>query len=227
LASIPTFGFSAFLRIICSNEKPKRRAIVDRHRPSKEGGYDYHRNLRNSIKKLAVGSHDLKEILAEVAKITKSSERRSTKRGVVSFLRWIKVNGGSISFCDPVFIDSPSGLFKIRFDANCVVEINGRRTAIHVWNTQKPKLSRKEVLAALALVRRNVVTKVDTADDFAVLSLQDGNLYKWSDSPKSHDSLADSILLQLDQLCSLARSEFGLPQIGESAGWPQPLPLIV
>jgi hypothetical protein len=169
----------------------------------------------------------LKENLAEIAKITKSSERRSTKRGVVSFLRWIKVNGGSISFCDPIFIDSPAGLFKIRFDANCVVEINGRRTAIHVWNTQKPKLSRKEVSAALALVRRNVVTKVDTADDFAVLSLQDGNLYKWSDSPKSHDSLADSILLQLDQLCSLARSEFGLPQIGESAGWPQPLPLIV
>lgn len=65
MASIPTFGFSAFLRIICSNEKPKRRAIVDRHRPSKKGGYDYHRNLRNSIKKLAVGSHDLKEILAE------------------------------------------------------------------------------------------------------------------------------------------------------------------
>ncbi|MGV2065865.1 hypothetical protein FY140_17245 [Agrobacterium tumefaciens] len=218
MASIPTFGFSAFLRIICLNEKPKRRAILDRHRPSKDGGYDYHRNLRNKIQKLAVGSHDLKEILTEIAKITKPSERRSTKRGVVAFLRWIKANGGSITFCDPIFIDSPSGLFKIRFDANCVVEINGRRTAIHVWNTQKPKLSRKEVLAALTLVRKNVVTEDDSVDDFAVLSLQDNNIYKWSDAPKSQDSLADYILRQLDQLCSLARSEFELPQIEKRPG---------
>ncbi|SCX27349.1 hypothetical protein [Agrobacterium rosae] len=220
MASTPMFGFSAFLRMICLNEKPQKTAIFDRHRPSKEGGYDYHRSLRTSIQKLATGSHSLKEVLVEIAEITKPSERRSTKRGVVRFLRWIIANGNAVTFCDPIFIQSPLGFFKVRFDANCVVEINGRRTAVHVWNTQKPKLSEKEVMAALTLVRRSVDTKTDVIDDFAVLSLQDGRLYKWSDNPTHYSILADSILLQIDRLCSLARSEYGLPQIRKTPNPP-------
>ncbi|NTF31955.1 hypothetical protein [Rhizobium skierniewicense] len=221
MAPIPTFGFSAFLRLSCLNEKPQKTAIFDRHRPSKEGGYDYHRNLRTCIQKLATGSHSLQEVLVEISEITKPSERRSTKRGVIRFLRWIIANGSTVTFCDPVFIHSQLGFFKVRFDANCVVEINGRRTAIHVWNTKKPRLSEKEVMAALTLVRRGVDTKIDVVDDFAVLSLQDGRLYKWSDNPSGYNVLADSILLQIDRLCSLARSAYGLPQIRKAPESPR------
>jgi hypothetical protein len=222
MAPIPTFGFSAFLRMICLNERPQKTAIFSRHRPSKEGGYDYHRSLRTCIQKLATGSHNLKEVLVEISDITKPSERNSTKRGVVRFLRWIRANGSAVAFCDPIFIHSPLGYFKVRFNANCVVEINGRRTAIHVWNTQNPKLSEKEVLAALSLVRRSVDTKTDVIEDFAVLSLTDGRLYRWSDNPSDYNVLADSILLQIDRLCSLARSEYGLPQIRRGPEPPRP-----
>lgn len=213
MASIPTFGFSAFLRVICLNEKPQKTAIFNRHSPAEDGGYDYHRKLKSSIQSLASGSRSLREVLKEIALIKSPSERRSTKQGVVKFLRWLSRNGSTVTFCEPIVFDSPLGLFKVRFEANCVVEINGRRTALHVWNTQQPKLREREVIAALKMVQRVTSREADLVDDFAVLSLRDGHLYKWSDNPSAYKKFADSILIQLDRLCSLARAEYGLPQI--------------
>jgi hypothetical protein len=138
----PNFGFSAFLKVICSNEKPQKTAVRERHKPEKKRGYDYHRSLRKAIQKIASGKHNVRDVLSALSAIKKTSERRSAKRGVIRFLRWLNANPGQITFCEPILIDSPSGLFRIRFEADCVVAINGRRVAIHLWNTQKPKLSK-------------------------------------------------------------------------------------
>lgn len=211
MTKIPTFGFSAFLKLICSNERPQKSAVRERHKPTKSAGYDYHRSLRTSIQKLVSGTQDVSDILSSLAKIKKPSERRSAKRGIIRFIRWIKENPGAVAFCPPVVIESPSASFRVRFDADCVIEIDGRRTAVHVWNTQTPKLSKSQVMAALTLVQRSIPKGTDYVDDFAVLSLQDGSFYRWSENSKDYSGTADAIMRQIDQLCSLARSEFGWP----------------
>jgi|GEM_PF-678582 hypothetical protein len=211
MATLPTFGFSAFLKLICSNDKPQKTAVRERHKPSNIGGYDYHRSLRTSIQKLASGSQDIREVLSSLSTIKKPSERRSAQRGVIRFTRWLETNPGKISFGMPVMIASSSALFRVRFDADCVVELDGRRTAVHVWNTKTPKLSRSPVMAALTLVQLSVAKELDFADDFAVLSLQDGQMYRWSDNQKGYIGAAEAMMRPIEQLCSLARSEFGWP----------------
>lgn len=223
MSKIPTFGFSAFLRIISLNERPQKTAIRNRHRPvENKGGYDFHRSLRTAINELATGKSNLSDTLAKISSIPKLPERRSAKRGVVRFLRWIKNHSGAVSFCDPIVIDSPSGLFRIRFEADFVVEIAGRRTAVHVWNTKSPKLNKSHVIAALTIVQKHWPKNLDNVDDFAVLSLQDNRFFAWSDETNAYSGLADAILLHLDQLSALSRVEFGLPPISRGIDGPDP-----
>ncbi|HEV7437976.1 MAG TPA: hypothetical protein VGO22_24430 [Pseudorhizobium sp.] len=213
MTKVPTFGFSAFLKVVCSNPRPQKYAVRERHKPAKAGGYDYHRSLRRGIHGLTSGNATFAQVLSDVAAIKKPSERRSAKRGIVRFLRWLNAHPGKVTFCEPIVFESPSGLFRVKFEADCVIEFNGRRTALHIWNTRKPKLSKNHVAALLTLVQRNVDKDSDAVDDFAVLSLQDNQLYCWSEDPKGQSLVADKIMQQIEQLCSLSRSEFGWPPI--------------
>ncbi|OVE95179.1 hypothetical protein B7W85_09385 [Allorhizobium ampelinum] len=160
--------------------------------------------------------------MLKISNITKLSERRSAKRGVIRFLRWIRNHSGTIGFCDPIVIDSPSGLFRIRFEADFVVQIAGRRTAVHVWNTKSPKLNKSHVIAALSIIQKHWPKNVDNVDDFAVLSLQDNRFFAWSDEANKYSGLADAILLHLDQLSALSRVEFGLPPVEKGRDGPDP-----
>jgi hypothetical protein len=180
----PIFGFSAFLRLISINEAPQKSAVRERYKPSNGKGYDYHRSLRLAIQKLNSGSEPATYVLRSLSTIKKVSERHSAKRGVIRYLRWRELNPGPATPCDSIIIDSPGSMFKVRFDADCVIELNGRRVAVHIWNTKSTKLSRNLVLAALTLVQKNWPRDRDMADDFAVLSLQNMELYRWSDDPK-------------------------------------------
>lgn len=201
MSKVPTFGFSAFLRLISLNEAPQKTAIRERYSPSKVSGYDFHRSLRLALQHLNSGSSTASELLSSLSLIKKTPERHSAKRGVIRYLKWRKLNPGAATNCDSVFVESPNSLFKVRFDADCVIRIDDQRVAIHIWNTKGTKLSRNLVLAALALVQRNWPKNADTADDFAVLSLQDMKLYRWSDDPKAYQGLADNLMIHLERLC--------------------------
>ena len=114
---------------------------------------------------------------------------------------------------------SPKGFFKVTFQPDFLLELGGRRTAVHVWNTQQ-ELSGNLVLAALCTVASRFPIQ-HRPDDFAVLSLQDGRFYRWSDATKKHAALGENLLAMLDTQCELARTELGLPAIGPEA--PQPI----
>ncbi len=221
MASIPTFGFSAFLRMICLNDRPQKTAVRDRHRPSKKGGYDFHKSLRNGIQQLARGTGSVEQVLGSVSAIVQKPERESATRGIENFSAWIKENPGAITFCDPFIFTSPGGLFRVAFQPDFVIDLSGRKTAVHVWNT-KLKLSGNLVMASLTLVAKNWRVYQDCPNDFAVLSLRDDQLYRWSDDPNSHVSAGSAIMSHLDRLCVLARKDFNLPSIGEQPESPPP-----
>lgn len=207
MSKTPTFGFSAFLRLISLNEAPQKTAIRERYKHSKGKGYDFHRSLRLALQNLNNGSHTAVELLSALSSIKKVPERHSAKRGIVRYLRWRRLNPGPVTNCDSVIVESPASLFKVRFDADCVVKLDEQRVAIHVWNTKGTKLSRNLVLAALTLVQRNWPKNSDTVDDFAVLSLQDMKLYRWSDDPKTYQDFADNLMVHLDRLCRASINE--------------------
>lgn len=209
MSKTPTFGFSAFLRLISLNEAPQKTAVRERYKTSKGNGYDFHRSLRLALQNLNSGSHTAAELLSVLSSIKKVPERHSAKRGVIRYLKWRRLNPGALTNCDSVIIESPDSLFKVRFDADCVVKLDEKRVAIHVWNTKGTKLSRHLVLAALTLVQRNWPRDIDAADDFAVLSLQDMKLYRWSDDPKTSQGLADKLMAHLDRLCRASIEERG------------------
>lgn len=212
MSQVPKFGFSAFLKLINSNPKPQKRLVRDRFSPS-GGGYDYHKSLRRRVQRIAFENLSMHEAMASTAQIGPKAERESARRGLLQFAEWRQANPGDLSPCDSFIFSSPKGQFKVEFTRNFLIELNGRRTAIHLYNT-RVKLSAGLVNASLCMVaNRHPVER--RPDDFAVLSLQDGRLYRWSDATKETAAFGEKLLGVLDQDFANARFEFGLPGIAE------------
>lgn len=150
MASVSTFGFSFLLKLICLNPKPQKRAVRERHKPSKNG-FDYHRSLRLRIQQIAFGGMSSADALASTEEIIKVPERASAKRALERFALWRDAHPGALETCPPLTFASPRGLFRVFFQPDFLVELDSRRTAIHVWNTRYP-LSRNLVLGALSAV---------------------------------------------------------------------------
>jgi len=209
----PEFGFSAFLRLLDAKENPQRAAIQKRYRPSK-GGHNFHRSFHVSVRKILTGEASFVEVFRATRNIKKLPERRYTKFGIVRFLRWYLALKSKATLIAPLKVNSPKSLFRVKFQADCVVDLDGRRTAIHLWNSKK-KINEAHALAALTLVASNFPPTKDRPDDFAVLSLQDGSLYKWSSATRTHKQLVTDFMVHLDRLFDLVRSELGIPSMGD------------
>lgn len=120
----------------------------------------------------------------------------------------------------PVCFESPAGQFKLEFVPDFLLEIAGRRTAVHLWNTQHD-LSAHLVRAALCSVATRHPFE-NRPDDFAVLSLRDRTLYRWSDADRETAALGERLLELLDTQFAAARTELGLPASPREE--PRPLP---
>lgn len=221
MSQVPKFGFSAFLKLINANPKPQKRLVRDRFRPS-TGGYDFHKSLRLRVQRIAFENLSFQEALASTAEIEKRAERESAIRGLRQFFDWGQKNLGDLSACESFLFSSPKGFFKVEFTPNFLIELNGRRTAVHLWNTRQA-LSAGLVNASLCMVANR--HPVDgRPDDFAVLSLQDGRLFKWSDATKESAAFGERLLEVLDLDFANARLEFGLPGAVEGDAPDSPTP---
>lgn len=221
MTKTPKFGFSALLKIICANEKPQKRHLRDRHKPSKGGGYDFHKSLRWRIQQLASENMTAAEAISSTENISMRSERVSALNGLKAFIEWRSKNPNPISFCDAITFESPKGLFKVKFTANFLTEIDNRITAVHVWNT-KEKLSKELVTAMLTVVALNWPETTSRPDDFAVLSLRTGEIFRWSDHSSEHESLGVALMVHIEKLCTLVRKDLGLPAIKPNKEPPSP-----
>ena len=192
-----TFGFSAFLKLIHLNERPKRTALRERLRGTSEGGYDYHRSLRGLAKKLVLDGHDLASVTAEANAIKNLPERNSAKGGLLVLGDWKARNVAAVLAADRVTIESPSGLYKVTYPPDFGADIRGVRTAVHIWNTMRPDLEPRLVLAALAPFFDQVAGQ--GFDEIAVLSLQNSHLFHLGD-PRPYLDHAAIVLEHIEHL---------------------------
>ncbi|MCQ1833350.1 hypothetical protein [Neorhizobium galegae] len=221
MSQVPKFGFSAFLKLINANPKPQKRLVRDRFRPS-TGGYDFHKSLRQRVQRIAFENLALHDALASTAEIGKKAERESAIKGLRQFSEWRQKNLGDLSACESFLFSSPKELFKVEFTPNFLIELNGRRTAVHLWNTRQA-LSAGLVSASLCMVANRHPLE-SRPDDFAVLSLQDGRLFRWSDANKETAAFGEKLLEVLDLEFANARLEFGLPEAVEGDAPDNPTP---
>lgn len=178
---MPTFGFSAYLKLVCLNSKPQLSEIRKRLDQEKKSGYDFHRSLRLLAHKLIVEGQTIETLSTEIGQIVKLPERTSAIAGLRALANWRRRNPGRILGFQNATYQSPDNVFGVTFSPNFGLEIDGKKTAIHVWNTKRPKLEDRFVYGALALFPRIYSQTDDRPDDLAVLSLRDERLYRLSD----------------------------------------------
>lgn len=172
---MPTFGFSAFLKLISQNPKPQRRTIRERLLPASGEGYDFHRSLKLHARRYLVDSEPMEAILASAGKIKKDAEKKSAIRGLTTLNLWRDETPGEIFEVPARTFESPNGLFKVAYQPDFGVSLPTGRTPVHLWNTKTPTLDRRLTYAALSLFPDMYD---DGIDDLSVLSLHEPRLIR-------------------------------------------------
>jgi hypothetical protein len=178
---VPTFGFSAFLKLVSLNSRPQRSLIRQRFLASSSGGYDFHRSLKLRANRYLVDEVPLSDVLLSVEEIKRAPERQSAKTGLKQLGIWRDRNPGSILSFEPALFESPAKNFKVQFLPNFGVRLSGRIVAVHIWNTAKPDLDVRMTYAALSLFPPLYADQERRPDDVGVLSLPDLQLYRLSE----------------------------------------------
>jgi hypothetical protein len=179
---VPTFGFSAFLKMLSLSVRRQRSEMRARLSPS-EGGYDFHRAFRRLAHRHLSEGEYLGQLLREAAAITNPAEARSATSALKYLEAWRFRNSGELVSFQPKIYDSPNGRFKVRYAPDFGVTIGGVRVAVHVWNTKRPDLDVRMAHAALSLIADLYDDGSGEQPDLAVLSIPDNRLIRLSDVP--------------------------------------------
>jgi len=177
---MPTFGFSAYLKLLSLNEKPLGTAIRGRIEGGK-GGYDFHRSMKRQASRLLSGEASLEEILQSLQSIKRPPERASATQALTRLATWRADNPGELMTFKPVTYAHASGLFKVTFTPDFGVRLGRTATAVHIWNTARPAISPRNVYSALALFP-DLYDEGRSTADFALLSLREPKLYRLSEA---------------------------------------------
>jgi hypothetical protein len=212
--SMPTFGFSAFLKLICLNDRPSRTQLRSRLQPGPGGGYDFHRSLRLRAHRYLVDGEPMEAVAASVREIVRAPEQNSARIGLDRLEAWRREHPGAIIPFTPATYESPTGLFKVTFTPDFGVRLGRDGVAVHVWNTAKPDLSPRMVYAALSLFPALYAEGEMPPDDLAVLSLREPQLYRLSEAGR-YAGLGASLASRLEDLLRQVREEIGLPPTGD------------
>jgi hypothetical protein len=202
---VPTFGFSAFLKLISLNSRPQLTEIRNRSKPS-TGGYDFHKSLRRLGNQLIVDEEPLADLLREAQRIASAPERESAKTGLKRLRAWRASNPGRILQFDSVVYESPAKNFKVKYESDFGIELGGSAVAVHIWNTGKPELDERMTYAALSLLPSLYAAVGSKPDDVAVLSLPENRLYRLSEVG-DYTEVAIRMVGRLDDLFERVRGE--------------------
>ena len=207
---MPTFGLSAFLKLICLNERPGRTQMRVRLLPTPGGGYDFHRSLRLRAHRFLVDGEQMEDVMASIAQIVRAPEQASARLGLERLDEWRAAHPGAIVPYAPITYESPAGLFKVTFTADFGIRLGRDGIAAHLWNTATPALSPRMVYAALSLFEPLYAASDNPPDDIAVLSLREPRLYRLSEAGR-FAGLGVSLANRIEDMMRDIADELDLP----------------
>lgn len=206
---MPTFGFSAFLKLLSLSVRRQRSEMRTRLTPS-ENGYDFHRAFRRLAHRYLGDGEGLEELLREAAAFTNAAEARSGVAALEYLEDWRVENPGELLSFTPRIYESPSRRFKVKYTPDFGVRIGGERVAIHIWNTKTTDLDARMTYAALTLFSDLYDDDEGGAPDLAVLSVPDDRLYRLSDV-SDQTVLAGNVAAAIDVLVEEISDEIRPP----------------
>lgn len=216
---MPNFGFSAFLKIISLSERSRRSSIKQRLQPS-AGGYDFHRSLRLQAGKLLAGQ-PLAEALAAADAIVRAPEKNSVKAGLTRLSLWRRQNPGAITVFEPATYNSPNGIFSVTYTPNFGIILGDFNTAIHIWNTQRPPLTPRQIYSALSLFRNLYSETSGSPDDIGLLSLRNSTAYRLGEAT-DHSEIGKAQVVALENIFRSVSEELGVALPSRSPSSPLP-----
>jgi hypothetical protein len=126
-----TFGFSAFIKLVCLNQRPRITEMRKRLGPSK-GGYDFHKITRGLSRRLLVDGVSVEELIGEAGSIKNPAERKSAIAALNQLFGLRGEFGGTPFDLPEVAYESPAGIFKVKLQPDFGAVISGSRVGIHV-----------------------------------------------------------------------------------------------
>lgn len=209
------FGFSAFLKLVSLNPRPQLTAIRNRLRP-REGGYDFHRGFRALAKRYVVDGEDFEVVLSDASDLP-DAEVAPAQAALNRLATWRANNSGTVYRFDPATWESEGGYFKVKFEPDFGIQINGTTVAVHIWKTANPALDARMTYAALALVSEAYESVGNSPDDVAVLSMIDGRLYRLSEVA-GYAPIGHAMANRLDDLFEREIEIRDRPDVGDQPG---------
>lgn len=191
-----TFGFSAFVKLVSLNQRPRITEMRKRLGPSTGGGYDFHKLTRELLHQLLVDRASGDELIAKAELIKNPYERTSAIAAIKKVIELQAAFVGSPFELPEMTYESPAGVFKVKLQADFGAIVSGARVGIHVWNTKEPALDSRLTRAALSLFGGQFE---DLTDDLAVLDLRRSTLIRMGD-PDRHAALADRMVSYLEEM---------------------------
>ena len=207
---MPTFGFSAFLKMLSLNPRPQRTEMRNRLLPSSGAGYDFHRQFRALAHRYLSGGEELEGLLAETESYGNAAEGRQAREALEFLEEWRRGMPGQLYAFDARTWTSPDEVFKVKYTPDFGIEIDGVRVAVHIWKTQRPPLDPRMTYAALSLFPELYVEDPNGPEDFAVLSVLDGRLYRLSDVP-DQSVLAGRVAAFIEEMITDINDEIAPP----------------
>lgn len=197
-----TFGFSAFIKLVSLNQRPRITEMRKRLRPSAGGGYDFHKLTRELLHRLLVDGVSPDELVAAAELIKNPYEKASAITAIKRFVELRGAFGGTPFELPEATYESPAGVFKVKLQPDFGSIVSGVRMGIHVWNTKEPPLDARLARAALSLFGHRFE---DLVDDLAVLDLRKATLIGMGD-PDRQAVLADRVVSYLEEMVLDIRS---------------------
>lgn len=204
---MPSFGFSAFLKMLSLNDRPRRSQMRSRLLPS-DSGYDFHKSFRRLAARYLAGGEPLEALLGEADAITRSAEARSARAALEYLEEWRGEHPGQLLNFTSRTYESPGRRFKVHYTPDFGIEIEGVAVAVHIWNTVRTELDVRMAYAALALFPDLYGDDEAGPQDLAVLSVPHGRLYRLSDVG-DQALLAQRMVTSLETLIDGIREEIG------------------
>ncbi|RWN46448.1 MAG: hypothetical protein EOS03_14170 [Mesorhizobium sp.] len=214
-----TFGTSAYLKLISLNSKPQRTELRKRLSPS-NASYDFHRSLRLHSNRLLAKGESIENVLESVGRIAKLPERTSVQAGLATLLNWRASHPSKLFEVKSHIYASPTDVFKLNFSADFGTVIDGKRCAVHLWNTKKPPLSERLTVGVLSLMKQNY----PELDNLVVLSLLDSQLF-WSAEDVRYATIGHNLALRIEEVILSVEDELRPPTTGRRTPPVPPHPL--
>ncbi|WP_147448204.1 hypothetical protein [Mesorhizobium sp. YM1C-6-2] len=197
-----TFGTSAYMKLLALNPQPRETEIRKRFAGSKRS-YDFHKAMRKIVTEYVSGRVDWSATEARLLAIKKPAERTSAISAAHALMNWI--NGRPIKLLQKADVQaaSPNDIFSVRFSPDFEIEIAGKPTRIHIWNTIRPPIAARESVGMLGLFVSD-----DAPQSMGVLSLRSEELFLPSSAVRARE-LAKLLALDIEKRMSRIAAESG------------------